>query len=166
MSEPSEFHRPVAVDRVGPAGLEVALEADDTECQMLAKRMAIPAVTSLSCRYRLAAIPGGRVLAEGQLRAGVVVTCVVTLDDFETAVEERFSVRFVPAGAESEDDDPDAEDEIPYTGGVIDLGEAAAEQLALALDPYPRKPDAVLTDPAEPAAASPFATLARLKRPG
>jgi uncharacterized metal-binding protein YceD (DUF177 family) len=166
MNPPAEFDRPVAVDRIGPSGLEVTVEADDAEGLMLAKRMAIPAVTSLSCRYRLAAIPGGRVLAEGHLRASVVRSCVVTLDDFETAVDERFSVRFVPAGAESEDDDPEADDEISYAGGVIDLGEAAAEQLALALDPYPRKPDAVLDDAAEKGAASPFAALARLKRPG
>ncbi|NWN13490.1 hypothetical protein GY655_27460, partial [Escherichia coli] len=29
-----------------------------------------------------------------------------------------------------------------YSGGAIDLGEAAAETLALALDPYPRSPAA------------------------
>ena len=43
--------------------------------------------------------------------------------------------------------------------GTIDLGEAAAEQLALALDPYPRAPGAVLEMEEEPEAA-PFAALA------
>ena len=33
-------------------------------------------------------------------------------------------------------------DTVFYTGGAIDLGEAAAETLALALDPFPRSPGA------------------------
>ena len=80
----------------------------------------------------------------------VVRTCVVSLDDFETTLEEDFRVRFVPAGTETDNPDPEAEDEIPFAGTVIDLGEAAAEQLALSLDPYPRKPGAELPE-SEPA---------------
>jgi hypothetical protein len=159
-----EFYRPVAIDRVGAAGLDITIEVDDSEGQALAERMAIPAVPALSCRYRLTAHAGGAVLAEGHLRATVVQVCVVTLDPFEVPLDERFRVRFVPAGTERDDDDPEADDEIPYVGGLLDLGEAAAEQLALALDPYPRKPDATLPDEASEPAASPFAALARLKR--
>ena len=33
-------------------------------------------------------------------------------------------------------------DIVPYEGGAIDLGEAAAQTLVLALDPWPRAPDA------------------------
>jgi hypothetical protein len=55
-------------------------------------------------------------------------------------------------------------DEIPTgPGAVADLGEALAEQLALALDPYPRAPDAALPPEAEEAPASPFARLAALR---
>ena len=46
----------------------------------------------------------------------------------------------------------------------LDLGEAAAEQLALALDPYPRAPDAVLPDIPDEPEVLPFATLASLRR--
>ena len=72
----------------------------------------------------------------------------------------------MPDGTEAEDDDPEAPDDIPYGGGSIDLGEAAAEQLALALDPYPRRPGAVLAETTAAADRSPFAALARLQRPG
>ncbi len=82
--------------------------------------------------------------ARGHLQARVLQTCVVSLDEFEAAVDEIFSLRFVPEGTETDDPDPESEDEMPYSGDVLDLGEAAAEQLALALDPYPRKPDAEL----------------------
>ena len=33
-------------------------------------------------------------------------------------------------------------DEVAYSGGAIDVGEAVAQTLALALDPYPRAPNA------------------------
>ena len=68
----------------------------------------------------------------------ITQTCVVSLDDFDAPIEEVFQVRFVPAGEESDDIDPDSDDEIPFEGNQIDLGEATAEQLGLALDPYPR----------------------------
>ena len=53
----------------------------------------------------------------------------------------------------------------------IDLGEAAVEQLALALDPYPRGPGADAAEAALPAdpddtPQSHFAALARRGRPG
>jgi uncharacterized metal-binding protein YceD (DUF177 family) len=159
-----ELSRPLAVDRVGPGGLAVEVRADAAECVALAARMAIPAVTDLLCRFRLTAIPGAVLLAEGHLQAQVVRTCVVTLEEFETLTEEKFRLRFVPAGRESDDDDPESDDEIAYAGATIDLGEAAAEQLALALDPYPRKPDAVLPDAANDPLDPPFAALARLPR--
>jgi hypothetical protein len=62
----------------------------------------------------------------------------VSLDDFDAPVEEMFQVRFVSVGQETDDIDPELDDEIPFEGNGIDLGEAAAEQLGLALDPYPR----------------------------
>ena len=159
-----ELCRPLAVDRVGPGGLAVEVRANPAECAALAARMAIPAVLDLLCRFRLSAVPGAVVLAEGNLQARVVRTCVVSLEEFETLTEERFRLRFVPAGRESDDDDPESDDEIAYAGATIDLGETAAEQLALALDPYPRKPDAVLPDAAGDPVDLPFAALARLPR--
>jgi uncharacterized metal-binding protein YceD (DUF177 family) len=161
-----ELCRPLAVDRVGPDGLVVEVRASAAECVALTRRMAVPAVTGLLCRFRLTAIPGAVLLAEGHLQARVVRVCVVTLEEFETLTEERFRLRFVPAGRESDDDDPESDDEIAYLGATIDLGEAAAEQLALALDPYPRKPDAVLPESANDPVDPPFAALARLPRRG
>lgn len=162
-----ELHRPVAVDALAPGGEEFVVQASAAECAALAARMRLPAVLSLRCRFRL--LPGlaGGVAADGWLEAEVVQTCVVTLEDFSATLAEAFAVRFVPAGAEADDLDPESPDEIPYAGGVLDLGEAAAEQLALALDPYPRAPGATLPEVSGPAedSASPFARLAELRRP-
>ena len=52
----------------------------------------------------------------------------------------------------------------PLSMAFSTSGEAAAEQLALALDPYPRSPDAVLPDVPDDPEAQPFAALAPLQR--
>ncbi len=157
-----ELSRPITVARISSVPLEVTVTATEKECRPLAARMALPAIGSLECRFLLRR-DGNAVVAEGHLQARVMQVCVVSLDEFETAVEEKFVVRFVPAGTEAEAIDPEAEDEITYEGETIDLGEAAAQQLALALEPYPRKPGATL-EAERLAPATPFAALAGLRR--
>lgn len=154
-----EFSRPVAVDRIGPKGLDTEVTAGEAECAALAQRLQVPAVLALACRFRLTPAEAGRVEAEATLRARLVRECVVSLEPFETALVERFEAVFVPEGAESATLDLAAPDEIPYAHGAIDLGEAAAEQLALTLDPYPHKPGVALPEPEAP--PSPFAVLRR-----
>ena len=62
-SRPLEMSRPLAVDRIGKAGLEIEVRASPAECVALARRMAIPVVMALNCRFRLSAVPGAVVLA-------------------------------------------------------------------------------------------------------
>ncbi len=159
-----ELHRPVPLDRISPKGTDIVVDASTPECSALAERMGLPGVLALSCRFHLTR-DDDVVTARGHLQARVVQTCVVSLEDFEATVEERFRVRFVPSGTEEDSDDPDTDDEIPYEGTQIDLGEAAAEQLGLALDPYPRMPNAALPEAASEGEPHPFAALAALKRP-
>ncbi len=163
-----ELHRPLALERIPPHGFEMLVTATAGECAALALRLAIPAVMALSCRFQLHPLPRGNVAAQGALRARVVRTCIVSLDDFTVEIMEPFRVRFVPAGTETEEADlvsadPESADELPYQGVFIDLGEAAAEQLALALDPYPRKPGAMLADDGAGPETSPFAALSALR---
>jgi uncharacterized metal-binding protein YceD (DUF177 family) len=160
-----ELHRPIPIERVGPAGLDVTVEATAAECAALARRMSLPGVLSLSCRFHLARDTADSLIVRGRLVAQVVQTCVVSLEDFSAGVDERFTVRCVPDGEESDDPDPEAPDEITYVNGVLDLGEAAAEQLALALDPYPRAPGAELPEIEADPEAHAFDVLAGLKRP-
>lgn len=139
MSRP-EFSRRVPLNRIGAHGLDQEIEASEAERLALAARLQIPAVASLRGRFQLSAPRGGLVEADGELRAEVTQLCVVTLEAFEAVVHERFRLRFVPEGTEDDGSDPEAPDELPYADGVIDLGETAVEQLALGLDPYPRRP--------------------------
>jgi uncharacterized metal-binding protein YceD (DUF177 family) len=158
-----ELHRPVLISKIGPEGFDLLIEASETECAGLAERMQIPAVRGLTCRFHLYRESDSVVVADGHLHADVVQTCIVSLDDFDAVVDETFRVRFVPAGEESDDLDPEADDEIPYEGDVLDLGEAAAEQLGLVLDPYPRMPNAALPELEEDPEPHPFAALAALR---
>jgi len=161
-----ELSRPFSLDRLGSAGaVEVPVESNAEERAALASRFGVPAIGALRCRFVLRPVPGGSVAAEGELRARVTQVCVVSLDPFEADIVERFAVRFVPEGLESEDEDPESVDEIPFANATIDLGEAAAEQLALALEPYPRKPGAVLPQFSEEP-GGPFGALAHFRRPG
>ncbi len=159
----SELHCLIPVDRIGAHGLDVVVEASTAERTALARRMGIPAVQSLVCRFRVTRNGTDRFAAIGHLSAHVVQTCVISLEDFNAEVDEHFRLSFVPAGEEADDIDPeDPVDEIGYRDSVLDFGEAAAEQLGLALEPYPRRPGATLPEPdEEPAPPHPFDVLRR-----
>lgn len=165
----SEFSRPVALARIPPDGRQENLRAAPAECAALARRFGIPAVNRFEAALRLLPEPGGGVAIEGRLAAEVVQECVVTLEPVVQQVEEAVHLRILGPG-EGASDDPEAPDDVDAPGGVADLGEALAEQLALALDPYPRAPGATLPDaasddaPAPPeASVRPFAGLAALR---
>lgn len=160
-----EFCRKLAVERIGPTRHDITVEANPGELAALATRLHLPAVSALTCRFRLRPAQTGTFVAEGWLDAIVTQTCVVSLDDFQAPVSDHFVVRLVPAGSESDEIDPDSPDEIPYGGGTIDLGEIAAEQLALVLDPWPRKPDATLPGTSTDEPVSPFAALRQKRLP-
>ncbi len=84
---------------------------------------------------------------QGHLSADVVQSCVVTLGPVPAHLEVDFEMSFSASAVEPAvaDLDPLAEEgPEPIPEGVIDLGEAVAQQLAIALDPYPRAPGASL----------------------
>jgi uncharacterized metal-binding protein YceD (DUF177 family) len=161
-----EFSRPV---RLGEATQVVTLAATPGEGAALAARFGILAVHALAAELRLVAEPGGTVRARGTLAAEVEQECVVTLEPVRQAVTAAIDLRILGEGEAPADDDPDSPDEIESAGGVVDLGEAVAEQLALALDPYPRAEGAALpalddaAAPEPPARPNPFAVLGKLK---
>lgn len=169
MSGP-EFSRPH--DRRSlPAG-PVELVADAAECAALAARFLLPAIHELRASLTLVA-DGAVVTASGRLVARVVQSCAISGEDLPQAIDEAVMLRFVPEGAAG---DPGEEieisaedcDEIAYSGTQFDLGEALAQSLALALDPFATGPNAEEARRAagllDEAASGPFAALAALKR--
>ena len=178
----SDFSHVVELDRVGPKGLVVRLDADQAARAALAQQMRIPAVLAFRAEVKVVPDAGakGQYRVSGQLNAEVEQTCIVSLEPVRETVAAEFERLFAPADSlkpaadpgedEAEWLDPDAEDPAdPITDGRIDLGAVAAEELALALDPYPRKAEADLPagyrpDAEATAKVSPFAVLAKLKK--
>lgn len=139
-----EFSR--VIDRRRLPGAPLELTASEAERAALAARFGLVEIGHLVARIALAA-EGEMVTATGSLEARVVQTCAVTGDDLPVAIDEPFAVRFAPEGSapvpdeEIELDEEDL-DEIAYAGTAFDLGEAVAQSLALALDPYATGPEA------------------------
>ena len=138
-----EFARPERVETIGaePRAIEIAATAD--ERRRLAARFGLLSIDRLEASFAIRRDAGG-ILAEGRVGADVVQPCSVTGDALPARVDERVTLRFVePALTEEEIElGDDALDTIDIEGGAIDLGEAAAETMALALDPFPRGPGA------------------------
>jgi len=164
-----EFSRTFRLDELG--GLRtVSIIADESERAALAARFSLIAIEMLEATAELAR-DGDKVTATGRLEGGVVQACVASGEPVPARIAEDFALRFVPAAAELEADEIElAEsdlDEIDYEGSSIDLGEAVAQTMALALDPFPRAPGA--EDKLRAAGVlgeedvSPFAALKALK---
>ncbi|MFT8325719.1 DUF177 domain-containing protein [Gluconobacter oxydans] len=158
MSHSPEFSRRIPFNRLG-SGLDETIEASAAERKALAARLGIPEIETLVCRFRLTPSENRSVLAEGHLSAKVTQICVITSEPFEDVLAETFFLKFIPAADMPEDEfdidsiNLDGPDEVPHDGKAVDIGEAAAEQLALMLDPYPRKPGAGLENAVDVAPA-------------
>lgn len=140
-----EFSRPVALDAVG-SGRTVTIEADDAERRRLAGRFRWIALDRLEADVTLTP-RAGAIAATGGLRATLTQRCVATGEPVPETMDEAFAVRFVERGllASGEEEVELGEDDldvIDYEGGAIDIGEAVAQTLALAVEPYPRVADA------------------------
>lgn len=168
----SEFTRQIDVRQA--EGKHALLEANEAERAALAERFGIVAVNAFTADLTLHR-KGREVLAEGSMAADIVQSCAVSGEDLPVTLREAVALRFVPDDQldqthEEVELEADELDEIPYSGTQIDLGEALAQSLALAIDPFLTGPNA---DEArrrggilDEAASGPFAALAALKKDG
>jgi uncharacterized metal-binding protein YceD (DUF177 family) len=168
-----ELSRRLRLDRVPPSGVSLDIEASALEREALARRFGIIAVSELEASVALHPGPAGTWRVDGRLHATVVQACGVTLEPVEQRIDEPFDLRFAAAAEEVDHDTGelvvDADAPEPLAGDSLDLGEIVADQLGLAIDPFPRKPGASLADilPASAGAtdrSSPFAALEQLRR--
>lgn len=141
----NEFSRELDVRQV--EGREVRIEANDAERTALAERFGLVRIDSLEAEVTLNRVGERVVEARGTLKARFVQSCAVSAEDLPVSAEEPLFFRFVPESAQQvsgEEIEIDAEDcdEIGYSGSHIDLGEAVAQSLALAIDPFLTGPEA------------------------
>ncbi|HEY6993121.1 MAG TPA: DUF177 domain-containing protein [Xanthobacteraceae bacterium] len=163
---------PLAASEVPESGRHVELAADEAARAAVARLAGLAALPRLDASFDVTPHGRGGLHVLGRVSATVGQTCVVTLEPVTNEIDEAIDLVFSPAAASppvagrdgGEIEVPAENAPEPLVGGRIDLGAIATEFLILAIDPYPRKPDAVFQPPtAGDDTAHPFAALAALK---
>ncbi|MEO6432884.1 MAG: DUF177 domain-containing protein [Sphingomicrobium sp.] len=165
-----DFDCAVRLDQVR-SGERIELVANSPQCDAIAARLGLPGIERLAAHATLER-SGAVIRATGRLKSALTQECVVTGESIAAHVDAPFDLVFTPELAA---DSPDSEielgpedcDTVFYDGASFVLGEAIADTLALAVDPYPRSAGAeaalknagVMTEEQ----AGPFAALAALK---
>lgn len=151
-------------------GKRVDYSADEAERAAVAARLGLLGLDRLEATL-IFQRHGERLRAEGRLRASVAQACVATGEPVPAMIDEPIALHFMPepVGTPDEELELSAEDldVIFHDGREIDVAAAVADELSLALEPYPRSAGAedalreagVLSEEQ----AGPFAALAALK---
>jgi uncharacterized metal-binding protein YceD (DUF177 family) len=181
MSEPALFSRAIDVSAVPAGGAQWRIEASEEERAALAAAFGLLGVDALAADIAIAPWRGDGFAISGRVTAAIRQSCVVSLVPVEQKIDEPFEVHFVPAGSPlaapsgkparevvvqvGADDPPEV-----FSGKTIDVGSIVAEHFSLAIDPYPRAPDAELpstvVEGGPERSESPFAVLAKMKKQG
>jgi len=166
MASETEFARPVLLEQITERVRVMEISAGEAERRALAERFGLVELKRLEATVKLSR-SGVFYRIEADWQADVVQTCVVTLEPIENRLSDRLVERYGPTDREGTelDLDPEVEDPEEIEGGAIDVGEAVAQALSLAIDPYPRKPGAKLKISGEnEGEEGPFAALSKLKK--
>lgn len=178
MSEkPDPWRVPVAVAQIPETGLHRDIEADPAIRRAVAEMGGLREVLSARASFDVTPRSGGRFEVTGRVRARIGQTCVVTLEEIESEIDEPVELTFAPPeqipqmaalvdeAEQSDEDTPDPPE--PIENGIIDLGRVAIDALYLAVDPYPRKAGVVFEPMVEAPDPEdhPFAALKALQSP-
>jgi len=156
----------VRINEIG-AGLTRRLEPDAAARVRIARSLDLASLEAFVAEMTVAPVANAGWRLSGRIRAEAVQTCGITLEPLPVAIDQGFAIDLVEEAEPESDDEIEVgvEDDAPdiIEDGRIDLGQYAVEQLALTLDPFPRKPGAEFVQPEEPKEISPFAVLKQFK---
>jgi uncharacterized metal-binding protein YceD (DUF177 family) len=145
MDTAPELSRRFALADIGAEPKTVTVVADAGERKALARRFALGSLDALMAHVELAAV-NSSIEARGTLSALMSQTCVATAQTLSVKLEEPFQIRFEPPSTQVVEEEfelsADDCDVMEHDGQAIDLGEAVAQTLGLAIDPFPRAPNA------------------------
>lgn len=162
--------------RLGNAGDQVTITADDGQRAAIARWAGILALGSFEARVEIKKLASDRFGLAFHLTADVSQACVVTLEPVPSRMDHRFEreLHFIgpvrhkqpsaDSGAEvvldSEEEGPEEIESLHY-----DLAGPLLEEFVLSLEPYPRRPGVEFTPKtdAQERPESPFAVLKGLK---
>lgn len=174
MVNDNEFSHVVKLGDIGVGVTKVHIAANDEQRAALAKRFDLESLDSLQADIALSRDARG-VLAEGRFTAKLAQYCIATRDPVPVQMDEALAIRFVAEPADGEDAeielDADDCDSMFHDGQGVDIGEAVAQSMGLALDPYPRSADAetvlkqagVVSEDQAQEETGPFSALKALK---
>jgi uncharacterized metal-binding protein YceD (DUF177 family) len=162
-----EFSRLVPLAQLSTRPFRQRIEATAEERERLSRRFDLISLDRLVAEVELRRQSPEVILLEAEFAAEFEHCCAVTLEPVRGAVSDRFSLVYGAAPEEEQEialtsDEPAFE---PLNGNSIDIGEAVAQELSLALPIFPRDPEAridqaAMAEPLE----GPFATLGRMRK--
>ena len=139
-----EFSRPILLGSLGDRPMQIRLEADEKQREALAKRFDLISLGMLTTDISLTR-DGDIVTMDGAWQGELKQSCAVSGEPVAQHLDEALSLRFArEAYAQIEDEEegielsPEDCDTLPHDGRAVDVGEALAQTMALALDPFPR----------------------------
>jgi hypothetical protein len=145
----------VHVARLPQSGLPVVIEADEAQREALAEAHGLLAVKSYRAELLVSAWKRHGVRIAGTVEADITQACVVSLDPLDAHIAEEVEGLFLPENSKLgrlgfgeggeimiDADGPDSPE--LFSGETIDAGAFSEQFFGLAIDPYPRKPGAVL----------------------
>ncbi len=167
MSEQFDLSLPLASIRGGD---RIDLVADEAECAAIATRLGLAALHAFQA-HAVIELDGAAVTATGRLKASLEQACVASGEPVPERIDEPFELKFVADLGGRPDEEVELAagdlDTVFHDGATIPLGSALVDTLALAIDPYPRGPNAAAAMQAagvlSEEEAGPFAALAALK---
>ncbi len=172
-----ELSRPITVDELPNHGKKIDLSPTADELAEIAKRLDLVSVDVFTGSISIRPNMGREISVEGKITANFVQNCVISGEPVAQTMTFDLIRRFGEDA--SEFDDLDDDDDIigdpmdegpdPIKDGVLDVGEAAVEELALQIPAYPRAPGAEFNDIVDDIKddelkPNPFAKLAALKK--
>ena len=144
-----------SVTRLPQSGMPVLVDADARQREALAAAHGLVSVERFHAELLVAPWKRNGVRVSGRVEADITQQCVVTLDPLQAKVEEAVEGLFLPedsklgrlgfeAGGEIHIDAEGPDSPETFSGDTIDVGALAEQFFALGIDPYPRKPGAML----------------------
>ena len=174
MTNSNEYSFTVPASKIGGDDYNVSFDADERALALLAKRLNILSVEKMAGTATLRRQSDGMTIyVRGTIDAAVTQACVTTLEPVPDTIRETFEGWFLDESQATsftralkkkqeeegvgfdllpvEDDEfpmiSEQEEPEPLVGGLVDVGELAAQYLSLALNPYPHSEKALAEGP-------------------
>ncbi len=125
---------------------EIQWRLDERKKNILTKRLKVVSVDIFCFRAEIGVGDSPRFLKlKGKIFAKIAQICVLSLEKMTSRIEKDIELNLIPDDVDYSDrlDGPDFEF---YSGQKCDIGEIMAVELALSINPYPRKIGASLKE--------------------